>query len=326
MPDGSASCARIGFRRKGNALDALESWLIDHIAAFASTYGLMSNYAYLIGWKLTDYLEAKRRLQLEQITSDAHYVGQVLEGFVNDNAREVLFYTAKAYRTIYDAFWMKGGQYAMRDDWASEAIKNLHNEMVGRIHFRADVVLKHVGADTEWHSFVDMMDAASSLPSLRDLHEQELGFRQWLLINDLEARELAASRSVMPTSSASRSATCASPARIVMKPASWRNRAARRRRRAVAGDEGAAGLCRGRQDEAAGPAVAVARRDRASRSAPLVHRGVQPGLECLSRGQLRRRAGTYERARAGSCRTAPTSTTTWAISGWRSMIIRKRRR
>ncbi len=172
--------------------DALESWLIDHIAAFAGTYGLMSNYAYLIGWKLTDYLEAKRRLQLEQITSDAHYVGQVLEGFVNDNAREVLFYTAKAYRTIYDAFWMKGGQYAMRDDWASEAIKNLHNEMVARMHFRADVVLKHVGANTEWHEFVDLMDAASGRPSLRDLHEQELGFRQWLLINDLEARELAA--------------------------------------------------------------------------------------------------------------------------------------
>jgi tetratricopeptide (TPR) repeat protein len=172
--------------------DALESWLIDHIAAFAGTYGLMSNYAYLIGWKLSDYLEAKRRLQLEQITADARHVGQVLEGFVNDNAREVLFYTAKAYRTIYDAFWMKGGQYAMRDDWASEAIKNLHNEMVSRIHFRADVVLKHVGGDTEWHEFVDLMDSAAGRPSLRDLHEQEIAFRQWLLISDLEARELAA--------------------------------------------------------------------------------------------------------------------------------------
>jgi hypothetical protein len=37
--------------------DALDNWMVDHIAAFAPTYGLLGNYAYLIGATLTEYFE-----------------------------------------------------------------------------------------------------------------------------------------------------------------------------------------------------------------------------------------------------------------------------
>jgi hypothetical protein len=58
-------------------------------------------------------LETKRSLQLEQITSNAEYVKQSLERITDNNAREVLYWCAKAFsqfRRFASCRWSKSGK------------------------------------------------------------------------------------------------------------------------------------------------------------------------------------------------------------------------
>ncbi|MBV9303437.1 MAG: tetratricopeptide repeat protein [Acidobacteriaceae bacterium] len=172
---------------------ALQDQVIKHTERFASTYNLMSNHASLLAGKLTAYLRAKRVVQLMQIDGGGtERARRNIEETAGNAAREALFYAVKLYRVMSDLFWTKGGKYYLPDRWASEAIEDLHNELVAHLNFQPQVVLKYVKVKTDWPEFFDTLETANTNPGFNDIRQQEAQFRDWLLKSDAEAKELAA--------------------------------------------------------------------------------------------------------------------------------------
>lgn len=171
--------------------DALEDQVLQHVAKFSPGYDLMSNHAYLLARSLILSLKAKLELQL---TADATVAQARLNDTIADSARESLYFAAKLYMTIVEMFWVQGGKYYLPEPWAGLAMMDLHGQIMKRLHFRPEKLNPVMKKTSFVHDFVLLVEEARSKtePDSVALCEQVDQFRDWLRVNDREARELAA--------------------------------------------------------------------------------------------------------------------------------------
>ena len=164
---------------------------IHQIEAFAPSYYLMSNHAYLLSSRLDNYLRSKQEWQMTMLDPDEAAYKNALDDAEN-TAAEALFEAGKLYRVITDRIWNEGGEYLVADRWAIEALESLHNKLVALLRFDSNVLMTYIDSKTQRHEFLAKLKQSRTDDSLKDLRDQYAGYKDWVLKQDKELKLLAA--------------------------------------------------------------------------------------------------------------------------------------
>jgi tetratricopeptide (TPR) repeat protein len=168
---------------------AFASHVAQQIENNSESYFLMSNYAALLSNSLNRYVERRRIMQLQPEDPNSPTLKSDLDQFADYTAKESLFYCGFLFRIITDAFWVKGGTYFLPDEWASESITNVHNSVMNLFIINANISLKYINsAKVQQFQFYQKLDDETN----RDLHEEYVKYKQWLLREEKQVKDAAA--------------------------------------------------------------------------------------------------------------------------------------